>query len=42
MKDVAQLLGADQEDAEIQMLEVLKFETELAAMSLPRYLLLSL
>ena len=42
MKDIVQLLGADQSAAEIQMLEVLEFETKLAAMSLPRYLLLSL
>ena len=36
MTDVAQLLGADQTEAEIQMLETLQFEIELANISLPR------
>ena len=36
MKDVAQLLGADKKEAEKQMLEVLEFETELAAISTPK------
>ena len=38
MKDVAMLLGADEADSEEQMLETLNFETELAKISLPRFL----
>jgi len=36
MKDVAFLLGADKDEAEKQMLDVLKFEISLANISLPR------
>ena len=36
MKDVAMLLGADEKEAEDQMLETLKFEIAMAKMSLPR------
>ena len=36
MKDVAMLLGASQEQAEEQMLEVIKFEIDVANISLPR------
>ena len=36
MKDVAMLLGASQEQAEKEMLEVIKFEIDVANISLPR------
>ena len=36
MKDVAMLLGADQESAEQEMLEVIKLEIDIANISLPR------
>ena len=36
MTQVATLLGADRQQAELQMLEVLMFETQLANISLPR------
>ena len=36
MKDVALLMGADEAETEKQMLETLKFELELAKISLPR------
>ena len=36
MKDVAILLGASQDQAEQQMLEVIKFEIDVANISLPR------
>ena len=36
MTDVAQLLGADQTEAEIQMLETLQFEIELANISVTK------
>ena len=42
MKDVALLMGADEAETEKQMLETLKFELELAKISLPRYLLMYL
>ena len=35
-QDVAQLLGASPADAEVQMVETLKFEIQLANISLPR------
>jgi len=36
MKDVAELLGADKTEAQIQMMEVLQFEMKLANISIPR------
>ena len=36
MKDVAMLLGASQDQAEKEMLEVIKFEIDVANISLPR------
>ena len=36
MKDVAILFGADEDEAEKQMAEVLEFEMQLANISLPR------
>ena len=36
MKDVALLLGADEAETEKQMLDTIKFELELAKISLPR------
>lgn len=36
MTDVAQMLGADRTEAEIQMLETLEFEMRLAKISIPR------
>ena len=36
MKDVAMLLGADQDSAEQEMLEVIKLEIDIANISLPR------
>ena len=36
MQDVAKLLGADEEAAEEQMLEVLEFEMKLAEISTPK------
>ena len=36
MKDVALLLGAEKNQTEKQMLEVLQFEIELANISIPR------
>ena len=36
MKDVAILLGADKDQTEVQMLDVLQFEIKLANISIPR------
>jgi hypothetical protein len=36
MKDVALLLGADKDQTEKQMLDVLQFEIKLANISIPR------
>ena len=36
MKDVALLLGVDNDQAEVQMLDVLQFEIKLANISIPR------
>jgi hypothetical protein len=36
MKDIAMLLGADEAETEKQMLDTIKFELELANISIPR------